>query len=185
MTSILSRKRDLAYLAFFLIHVPVMLCLDLAPFYPESLKPQFITDIHTFYVGTYGDQFFSSPPAWFTFYTWMELLYHIPLSVWAIGALLRGSSSTCESEAGTTNGDAGNPKLPIHLLIFAVQTAVTTSTCIADYLSWSGFSSEQKLELGKLYVPYLALSVFMGVDMYSRLNASLSKRTPAGQNKVE
>jgi len=51
----------------------------------------------------------------------------------------------------------GDPKLPIHLLIFAVQTAVTTSTCIADYLSWTRFSNAEKLELGKLYVPYLAL----------------------------
>lgn len=50
-----------------------------------------------------------------------------------------------------------DPKIPIHLLIFAVQTAITTSTCIADYLSWSSFSNAQKLELGKLYVPYLAL----------------------------
>ena len=50
-----------------------------------------------------------------------------------------------------------DPKLPIHLLIYAVQTALTTATCVADYLSWSGFSNAQKLELGKLYVPYLAL----------------------------
>lgn len=50
-----------------------------------------------------------------------------------------------------------DPKLPIHLLVYAVQTAVTTLTCIADYLSWTGFSNAQKIELGKLYVPYLAL----------------------------
>lgn len=36
-----------------------------------------------------------------------------------------------------------------------MQTAVTTATCIADYLSWSGFSNAEKIELGKLYVPYL------------------------------
>ena len=28
-TSILTRKRDLIYLAFFLIHIPVMLCIPL------------------------------------------------------------------------------------------------------------------------------------------------------------
>lgn len=48
-----------------------------------------------------------------------------------------------------------DPKVPIHLLIYAMQTAVTTATCIADYLSWSGFSNAEKIELGKLYVPYL------------------------------
>ena len=55
----------------------------------------------------------------------------------------------------TTRAD--DPKVPIQLLIYAVQTAVTTATCIADYLSWSGFSNTEKIELGKLYVPYLAL----------------------------
>lgn len=50
-----------------------------------------------------------------------------------------------------------DPKIPIHLLVYAVQTAVTTATCIADYLSWTGFSNAQKIELGKLYVPYLAV----------------------------
>lgn len=29
--------------------------------------------------------------AWFNVYMWMELLYHVPLSVWAIGALFRGT----------------------------------------------------------------------------------------------
>jgi len=50
-----------------------------------------------------------------------------------------------------------DPKLPLHLLIYAIQTAITTSTCIADYLSWNDFSNSEKIELGKLYVPYLAL----------------------------
>lgn len=52
---------------------------------------------------------------------------------------------------------ADDPKVPIQLLIYAVQTAVTTATCIADYLSWTVLSDVEKLELGKLYVPYLAL----------------------------
>ena len=52
---------------------------------------------------------------------------------------------------------AEDPNVPIQLLIYAVQTAVTTATCIADYLSWSNFSNAEKIELGKLYVPYLAL----------------------------
>lgn len=60
---------------------------------------------------------------------------------------------------------ADDPRVPVQLLVFATQTAITTSTCIADYMSWTGFSSEQKLELGKLYVPYLALCKF-GFALY-------------------
>ena len=64
--------------------------VDLAPLYPDSLRPAFITDLRQFYITTFRDQFFISPPAWFAMYTWMEALYHLPLSVYAIGALLRG-----------------------------------------------------------------------------------------------
>lgn len=90
-----------------------------------------------------------------------------------------------------------DPRLPVHLLVYAVQTAVTTATCIADYLSWSDYLNSQKIELGKLYVPYLALctffstlhqisynmvsltyclaAVFMAVDMLGRLNAVMGE----------
>ncbi|EME43808.1 hypothetical protein DOTSEDRAFT_151328 [Dothistroma septosporum NZE10] len=160
--SIISRKRDIAYLIFFLIHIPIIFCkppcsVDITPLYPASIKPQFMIDLRQWYITTYRDQFFVSPPAWFTLYMWMELFYHVPLSVWAVGALLRD-----------------DPKVPVHLLAYAVQTAITTATCIADYLSWNSVSNAEKIELGKLYVPYLALSVFMGVDMYGRLSAKLS-----------
>lgn len=94
-------------------------------------------------------------------------------------------------------------------MAYAMQTAVTTATCIADFLSWEDLSGKEKVELGKLlvfvfsfllylffsfflfwlfgwfandflhresrrYVPYLAVSVFMGLDMLGRLNAKLS-----------
>ncbi|CAK4033392.1 integral membrane [Lecanosticta acicola] len=164
MSTLLSRKKDLIYLIFFAIHIPVMFFVDLAPLYPSSLKPTPITLLRNWYIQTYRDKFFIAPPAWFTMYIWMELIYHVPLSLWAVGALLRDDSM-----------------VPVHLLVYAVQTAITTATCIADYLSWEGYSNAEKVELGKLYVPYLALSVFMGVDMYTRLHFTLSRRR-AGSN---
>ena len=54
-----------------------------------------------------------------------------------------------------------DPRVPVHLLIYAVQTAITTATCIADYLSWSDYLNSQKIELGKLYVPYLDLCTLL------------------------
>jgi hypothetical protein len=98
-----------------------------------------------------------------------------------------------------------DPRLPVHLLVYAVQTAVTTATCIADYLSWSEYENSQKIELGKLYVPYLALctlrpfqslhsgshllinlaAVFMAVDMLGRLNAAMGKRKVVRGKKAQ
>lgn len=119
-----------------------------------------MTNLRQWYITTYRDQFFISPPAWFTMYIWMELFYHVPLSVWALGALIRGMSQTSRLCLVVLMFFEDDPKVPIHLLIYAMQTAVTTATCIADYLSWSGFSNAEKIELGKLYVPYLMVCKF-------------------------
>lgn len=53
-----------------------------------------------------------------------------------------------------------HPLVPVHLLAYAVQTAVTAVTCIAEYLSWTHLSTGDKVNLGYLYVPYLALGTF-------------------------
>lgn len=68
--------------------------VDTYPLYPSNMRPEFMTHLRQWYITTYRDQFFVSPPAWFTMYIWMELFYHVPLSVWALGALIRGMSST-------------------------------------------------------------------------------------------
>ncbi|CAD0094843.1 unnamed protein product, partial [Aureobasidium vineae] len=133
-----KRKHDLIYLIFFLTHIPIMF----------SLKPAFMTNLRTWYITTYRDQFFSSPP------------------FWAVPALLRD-----------------DPRVPLHLLVFALEAGLTTLTCIADYLSWSGYSNNEKIELGKLYVPYLALAVFMGLDMFYRLSQMISKSDKAAKGK--
>lgn len=48
-----------------------------------------------------------------------------------------------------------HPLVPLVLLVFAVQTSVTTGTCIMDMHSWEDFSDAEKRALGGLYVPYL------------------------------
>ena len=47
--------------------------------------------------------------------------------------------------------------VPVHLLILAVQTAVTTGTCIVDFTSWTTVTRAVKMDLAALYVPYLVL----------------------------
>ena len=85
-----KRKHDLIYLIFFLTHIPIMFCKSLffsartannrlamhveidvsdmnarcRPYtlYPAALKPAFMTNLRAWYITTYRDQFFSSPP---------------------------------------------------------------------------------------------------------------------------
>lgn len=97
------------YLVFFATHIPVMLsaylqsvvfigeltfeiAVDLSGYYPDSLRPQFVTAVREYYKSNFRDRFFIDPPLWFHAYLALEIVYHIPLSIWATGALLRGTS---------------------------------------------------------------------------------------------
>ena len=68
----------------------ISLVVDLYPLYPPSIRPAFLDQIRDFYIDTYQDKFFIDPPGWFRAYVVMEAVYHVPLSIWAIGALMRG-----------------------------------------------------------------------------------------------
>ncbi|CBX90889.1 hypothetical protein IAQ61_002359, partial [Plenodomus lingam] len=154
-TSIFQRKRDFAYLVFFIIHLPVMLAFDLTGFYPANLKPQWMTTIREFYITTYGDRFFYNPPAYFPTLLTLELIYHLPLTLWAIPALLRNS-----------------PHIPLALLVFGLETSITTLVCMADMLSWEELSSMQRglQGLGAMYGGYLIFGLLMTLDCYARLH---------------
>lgn len=71
---------------------PKLIAVDLVPLYPQSLTPTFVFALRDYYIATYSDRFFSpQAPAWFRVYIWMEALYHIPLSIWALKGLWQGT----------------------------------------------------------------------------------------------
>lgn len=78
------------------------------------------------------------------------------------------------------DGEADDPLVPVVLLPFATQTAVTTATCVAEYLSWEGYTSSQKTALGWLYLPYLALAMIMMVDMFLRVRTQVRRLSGSG-----
>ncbi|KAF1843429.1 uncharacterized protein K460DRAFT_368330 [Cucurbitaria berberidis CBS 394.84] len=139
--SIFQRRRDLVYLVFFIVHLPVMLAFDLSAFYPIQIKPLWMGSLREWYVATYGDRFFYNPPAWFPTLTFLELVYHLPLTLWAIPALLRN-----------------DPRVPLALLVFGMETSLTTLVCLAEMLSWEELSAAQRgfQGLGGMYGGYLA-----------------------------
>ena len=86
----------------------------------------------------------------------MEALYHIPLSLWAIGAIVRDDELVA-----------------LNLLVWAVQTGVTTLTCVVEAISWEDMSSDEKMALSQLYGPYLVLAAGMGLDMFLRVKSQV------------
>ncbi|CAL5874197.1 uncharacterized protein PFLUO_LOCUS8485 [Penicillium psychrofluorescens] len=113
--------------------------------------------LREFYISSYRDKFFEEPaPTWFTVFIWMELLYHVPLSLWSIRGLLRN-----------------HPMVPVHLLVFGVQAFVTSLTCLADVWAWPDRSVAEKRQITTLYGPYVALGAIMALDMGTRLRRQL------------
>ncbi|KAK2743839.1 hypothetical protein FQN55_007059 [Onygenales sp. PD_40] len=156
--SIWERKLDLLYLVFFALHVVIILAVDVTPLYPASFKPTFLDQIRNYYINTYQDKFFTEPPGWFWGYIIMEAVYHLPLSIWAVRGIMRDS-----------------PLVPIHLLLFSMQTFMTTMTCLIEAWSWADRSREQKVALSYLYAPYALFAAGLGLDMFCRLKERVTK----------
>ncbi|KAI0411022.1 transmembrane protein 6/97 [Xylaria grammica] len=162
---------DRVYLVYFLIHIPVMFLVDLVPLYPASLWVPADAPLHAlwhlrqYYIENYNDQFFLPPPAeipsFFPLFAFFELVFHLPVSLWAARALWRAIGP---------RGLSGAAELL--LLVYGLQTAITTLTCMYEAALWDPavVSFEQKTVLvGGLYGGYFALAVLLTADMYSRV----------------
>ncbi|KEF59667.1 uncharacterized protein A1O9_04513 [Exophiala aquamarina CBS 119918] len=137
--------------------------IDLATLYPPALTPAVSTSLRTYYITSFGDRFFTAPPAWFRAYMYLEALYHLPVSLWFVWNIPRG-----------------HPLIGLNLLVFALETAVTTLTCVVDTAEWAAYSRKQRNDIYSLYVPYLVLAGVMGVDAFFRVKAQLLRAAASG-----
>lgn len=91
MAPLSTRKRDCAYLLFFITHIPIIFLIDTVPLQPSWLRTDLSTQLRGYYIATYRDKFFEDPaPVWFSAFIWMELFYHVPASLWAVWGLIGG-----------------------------------------------------------------------------------------------
>ncbi|KAI0459485.1 transmembrane protein 6/97 [Xylaria acuta] len=161
---------DRIYLVYFVIHILILFCVDLVPLYPSSLwvpgdSPlHFLFSLREYYIATYNDQFFLPPPAsipsFFPLYAFLELVFHLPVSLWAVRAFGAGAGSRLSGSA------------ELLLLVYGVETALTTLTCMYDIFLWDPAvvtAAQKSVLLGGLYGGYLALAVLLTIDMYARV----------------
>jgi len=80
-----------------------------------------------------------------------------------------------------------DPRVPLHLLLFAGQTGMSTITCVADYMSWQAVSSQEKMALGQLYLPYLMLgeSRTSSFECSGSPGETISAREAKGVDKMQ
>ncbi|KAI0198032.1 transmembrane protein 6/97 [Astrocystis sublimbata] len=172
---------DRVYLVYFVIHIPILFCVDLVPLYPPSLwvppsSPlHILSSLRTYYITTYNDQFFLPPPAsipsFFKLFAFLELVIHLPVSVWAVSALTR------KNEKGGREGGRLSGSAELLLLVYGFETALTTATCMYDIYLWDPAvvtAAQKTTLLAGLYGGYLALAVILTVDMYARVLGRLN-----------
>ncbi|OLN97417.1 putative membrane protein SPAC56F8.07 [Colletotrichum chlorophyti] len=160
--------RDSAYLVVSVIQLSAMLLVDLVPFYPLSLYATsgsplyFLQLLRDFYIKTYNDPYFTTPhdalPSWFKLFTYLEIVYQLPMAVWMVYRFSRRSGTT--------------PGFELAVLVFTVECALTTLTCIYDVLHWDPavYSLAQKnVFIFNLYGPWVVIPALMGLDMTLRI----------------
>ncbi|KAI1098737.1 transmembrane protein 6/97 [Jackrogersella minutella] len=183
MLSLMRYWLDKVYLTYFIIHLPILFCVDLVPLYPTSfwVPPSsplhFLYELRVYYLDTYNDQFFAPPPAdipnFFPLFAFLELVFHLPISLWAVRTLLGGNR-------GASNGvrrSGLNGRAELLLLVYGIETTLTTATCMYEAFLWDPaiVTTQQKVVLlGGFYGGYLAVAILLTADMYARLLKRLS-----------
>ncbi|KAF5519751.1 putative membrane protein [Colletotrichum aenigma] len=160
--------RDSAYLVISGIQLTAMLMVDLVPLYPASLYAtpssplHFLQLLRDFYIKTYNDPFFvmshDNQPSWYKLFTYLEVFYQLPMTLWMVYRFSRGT--------GTTVG------FELAVLVFCVECALTTLTCIFDVSYWDPnlYSEAQKnVFIFNLYGPWVVIPTLMGLDMCLRV----------------
>ncbi|ETS82931.1 hypothetical protein PFICI_04807 [Pestalotiopsis fici W106-1] len=161
---------DKVYLVYFVLHIPILFLVDLVPFYPRSLWAtsdaplSFLGDLRVYYLETYKDQFFAPPPApipsFFPLFAVLELVFHLPVSVWAVRRLW------------SSGGPGLDGRAELLLLVYGIETVLTTGICMYEAWLWDEALislSEKAVLLGGLYGSYFALAAVLSVDMYHRI----------------
>ena len=146
--------------------------VDLVPLYPAALwAPEgaplhFLADLRAYYLAEYGDQFFAPPPAmvpsFFAVFALLELVFHLPVSVWAVGRLAGGGGGRSRGKGQGQGRLRGGDELL--LLVYGLETALTTATCMYEAYLWDPalVSARQKVVLlCGLYGGSLALGEFI------------------------
>lgn len=130
--------------------------VDLVPLYPASLYAtpssplHFLQLLRNFYIKTYNDPFFvmshDNQPSWYKLFTYLEVFYQLPMTLWMVYRFSRGT--------GTTVG------FELAVLVFCVECALTTLTCIFDVSYWDPnlYSEAQKnVFIFNLYGPWVVI----------------------------
>ncbi len=90
--------------------------IDLSTLLPTFLITDLSRNIVSYHLERFQDQFFTSPPAWFTLYMWLELVYHVPVTLWLLWGIWNGESLVQEMLALMLDGSRFDTHLSVPFL---------------------------------------------------------------------
>lgn len=166
-----SRPLDALYVAFFIIHIPCTLLVDLQALYPQWLIPGWMQDLASWYFSTYGDPVLSggmglhSRPVdvvWLRSFFYLEGFFQFPVFFIGAWALYYGRHTW----------------YPL-LIAYAASTATTLVPCMAYLWTYpiasakvSNFATmtvSQQWQVIGMMTPWVIIPTLMAVDLSLRV----------------
>ncbi|KZP01720.1 hypothetical protein CALVIDRAFT_594414 [Calocera viscosa TUFC12733] len=172
-TPLYKRPVDLIYFTWFLVNIPITLCIDMQHVYPKHLVPEQLKNVMVDYMerssdpvtlGAFGLIGNPGQYTWCIVALYLEFFLQLPIFFIGLWGLWKASA-----------------RINILILIYGVSTATIVLACVATILAVpttsdltinAGIASvtdEQRALLLKCYLPYLIVPTVMTLDMGWRM----------------
>lgn len=143
MTSLTGATR-LAFLVFFVSHIPITLFMNGQTVLPEALFPDILRGILPFYAAQFNDTLMNTPfDTWFQSFVVCEVLLQVPFFIYAVKALLNWQSTD------------GSGWFRTACLIYGSHAVTTLIPILAETIFNKVNTTAEKCVLVGFYLPYL------------------------------
>lgn len=133
----LSRPRDTLITLFIFSFVPTIVFFDIIHLYPTQLVPTVLLDTQEWYKTFFNDVLTIHHPPYFTYFKYVEAFYELPVALYGVWGLSRKSQGVYA-----------------HLLVWAIVGALTTFTCVWEYVVSEVMTEQERMVLVGMYGSY-------------------------------
>lgn len=144
--TVLQGNTKIAFLCFFISHIPITLLIDGQAFFPRHYYPQILQDVVDWYAITFKDKLMTHPDIqpWFSSLVAIEILFQLPFFLYAVSVMLKKRDI--------------NENLCI---AYGSSTAATLIPIFACILTDEDTTIREKSVLLSFYLPYLIFPMWL------------------------
>ena len=143
--TVLQGNTKIAFLCFFISHIPITILIDGQAFFPRHYYPQILQDVVDWYAATFKDKLMTHPTnPWFSSLVAIEILFQLPFFFYAVYTMLKRRDI--------------NKNLSI---IYGSSTATTLIPIFACILTDEDTTIREKGVLLGFYLPYLIFPMWL------------------------